>query len=154
MTQTELEALSAIIEQMEQDASQPTEPAAWPYVLRGHARQLNVLVKASKPTPFVPPPANHRVEIERAKEEFRQKNSMLQVFTGKAEAEEEAVGSMVMIRGGANHGVSVPGAKPSDQPGTHVVFGDEVYTLAQDRNFDFNEDETKKYRSARRNGKA
>ena len=67
----------------------------------------------------------------------------------KADIEEEAVGQFVMLRGGTNHGTSVPSARPTDHPGIHAVFGDEVYTLAVDKNFDFNEEETSKYRKTR-----
>ncbi len=157
MNQTEHEALTAIAQQMMDDATEwaKGELDIIPRDLRNFARQIETLLKMSKPTePFRPIPAEvqHHIEIEKARAEIRaQKNGGMKAsdFMPKADIEEEAVGQMVMLRGGTNHSMSVPSAKPTDPPGTHAVFGDDVYTLAVDKNFDFNEEETSKYRKAR-----
>ncbi len=150
MNTNEHEALSVIVEDMERDAnSMDNEPGCFSARdLRSYMRQINLLLKMSKPAEtikIIPAEVQHQIEIDKARAEFRNKknNGMKAAdFMPRASVEEDMIGGMSLLRGGTNHGASVPSAKQSDPPGTHVVFGDEVFTLAPDRNFDYNEEET------------
>lgn len=157
MNQIEIEALSAVVEDMEQDATKMDADADYFVArdLRGYARQISTIIKMSRPAEqikYVPPEVQHRIEIDKARAEFRNADGASSMrhtdFMPKAIAEEEEPG-FVTVRGGPNHGMSVPALPASAPVGAHTQFAGEIYTLAADRNFDYNEEETLKMRKVK-----
>ncbi|MDE2095728.1 MAG: hypothetical protein KGL39_00595 [Patescibacteria group bacterium] len=114
--------------------------------LRGYAKQLRFAVKASEgvsPLPLVSQPEvpafiNHRLQIEKAKEEFRKDPSQIKRIT---DLEESIEPRLLELVGGASNGdhATVPGNMPI---GARTQVNGQVYKLHKDGKGYFDEKET------------
>ena len=120
------EAITEIADQIDEDAESWTE-VSFRRILYGYSRQLRSAVKASggnQPTlnqaAIIAPEAQHFVEIQKARAEFRKSRDVVQ------EGER-----MTECRGGPMAGdhVTVPGEMPT---GAKTAFGEWIYQLGED----------------------
>lgn len=144
------EAILEIVEGMEKDASMHHEPTI-SMLITSYAKQLRVAVKASSgnqiANPLVNnpmalnPAAQHALEIEKARSEFKGKVQSID----KPNPELEAIhdGRMIVCKGGKSDGDTIN--MPADIPkGAKTFVGGEVYILSADGMLVFSQSETNK----------